>query len=110
MEALPTTMAHELSRVQAEAKWMIEGLWLDRAVGIIGAQPKCGKSFLALDIAVAVASGARCLRHYPVLNTGPVILYAAEDALCEVRNRLEGICRAAGVTLEEMPISKAHVA
>ena len=104
MEALPTTMAHELTRVPAEAKWLIDGLWLDQAVGIIGAQPKCGKSFLALDMAVAVASGERCLRHYPVLKTGPVVLYAAEDALCEVRNRLEGICWAAGVSLKTLDI------
>jgi AAA domain len=32
-------------------------LWSEQAVGIIGGEPKCCKSFLALDLAVAVAAG-----------------------------------------------------
>ena len=35
------------------------------AVGILGGEPKCCKSFLALDLAVSVASGAPCLRQLP---------------------------------------------
>jgi hypothetical protein len=37
-----------------------------QAVGIVGGEPKCCKSFLALDLAVAVASGTACLRRFPV--------------------------------------------
>ncbi|HVZ36281.1 MAG TPA: AAA family ATPase [Polyangiaceae bacterium] len=33
-----------------------EELWSQHAVGIVGAEPKCCKSFLALDLAVAVAT------------------------------------------------------
>jgi hypothetical protein len=33
------------------------GLWSHDAVGIVGGEPKCCKSFLALDLAVAVAAG-----------------------------------------------------
>jgi len=32
--------------------WLVEGLWMREAVAIDG-EPKCGKSFLALDLAVA---------------------------------------------------------
>jgi len=66
----------------------------------VGGEPKCYKSFLALDLAVAVASGAACLRRYSVPRPGPVLLYAAEDALHIVRHRLEGICAAAGCSLQ----------
>jgi len=104
MDRLPTMLAHKLSDVQEEAKWLIDGLWLDRGVGFIGAQPKCGKSFLALDMAVAVSSGTPCLRHYTVPRTGSVVLYAAEDALCDVKNRLDGICRASGTSLDDLDI------
>jgi len=104
MDRLPTTLAHKLSNVQEEAKWLIDDLWLDRGVGFIGAQPKCGKSFLALDMAVAVSAGTPCLRHYPVPRTGSVVLYAAEDALCDVRNRLDGICRASDTSLDDLDI------
>jgi hypothetical protein len=53
---------------------------------------------------VAVAAGVPCLRRFPASRIGPVLLYAAEDALHVVRTRLEGICRAAAVTLADLPI------
>ncbi len=70
----------------------------------MGGEPKCCKSFLALDLAVAVASGAPCLRQFPVADKGPVLLFAAEDALHVVRRRLEGICRAAGVGFPQLDV------
>jgi len=72
--------------------WLIEDLWCDQAVGILGGEPKCCKSFLALDLAVSVASGAPCLRRFRPRHTGPVLLFPAEDAHAVVRQRLLGIC------------------
>jgi AAA domain-containing protein len=101
---LPVQPAYELP-VRSEAqRWLVTGLWLEQAVGIIGAEPKCCKSFLALDLAVAVASGTACLRHFPVPAAGRVLLYAAEDALHIVRQRLEGICAAAGLALQQLDV------
>jgi hypothetical protein len=74
------------------------------AVGIVGGEPKCCKSFLALDLAVAVAAGVPCLRRFVVPEAGRVLLYAAEDAPAIVRRRLEGIAVAAGVMLPELDI------
>ena len=65
MTALPVRRAHELDAQPEEQRWLIEGLWSAEAVGILGGEPKCCKSFLALDMAVAVASGASCLRRFP---------------------------------------------
>lgn len=84
--------------------WLVEGLWCDQAVGIVGGEPKCCKSFLALDLAVSVASGAPCLRRFPTARTGPVLLFPAEDALGVVRQRLGGICAAAGVEFASLPV------
>ena len=101
---LPTKRPRDLA-VQAEAnRWLVEGLWSERAVGIVGGEPKCCKSFLALDVAVAVASGAPCLRRFRVPRPGAVVLFAAEDALHVVRQRLEGIARAAGVDFQTLDI------
>ncbi len=85
-------------------RWLVTGLWSEQAVGIVGGEPKCCKSFLALDLAVAVASGTPCLRHFPVPHPGRVLLYAAEDALHVVRRRLEGICAAAHLSLQELDV------
>jgi RecA-family ATPase len=104
MSLLPVEIAHRLADRPDERQWLVEELWADEAVGIVGGEPKCCKSFLALDLAVAVASGTPCLRQYPVPRPGRVLLYAAEDALHLVRRRLEGICQAAGVDLATLDV------
>jgi hypothetical protein len=83
---------------------LVTDLWSADAVGIVGGEPKCCKSFLALDLAVAVASGTPCLRRFCVPKPGRVLLYAAEDALHIVRSRLEGICAAADIDLRDLDV------
>ena len=104
VERLPVARAAELGAEPPELRWLVDALWSDGAVGVIGGEPKACKSFLALDIAVAVASGAPCLRRFEVPVTGPVLLFAAEDALDIVRARLHGIAKAAGVSFEDLDV------
>jgi hypothetical protein len=101
---LPFRPAHALAAVADERRWLIEGLWAAEGVGIIGGEPKCCKSFLALDMAVAVAAGVPCLGRFPPVHTGPVLLFAAEDALHVVRHRLDGIALAAGTSIGSLDI------
>jgi len=104
MSLLPVEPAYRLAERSEEHRWLVTGLWSEQAVGIVGGEPKCCKSFLALDLAVAVASGTPCLRRFVVPKAGRVLLYAAEDALHIVRRRLEGIAAAAGVALTDLDI------
>lgn len=104
MSLLPVEPAWALAERSQEHRWLVTGLWSEQAVGIVGGEPKCCKSFLALDLAVAVASGTPCLRRFAVPRAGRVLLYAAEDALHIVRRRLDGIAVAAGVALADLDI------
>jgi len=104
MSLLPVEPAHRLATRAEEQRWLVTSLWSEQAVGIIGGEPKCCKSFLALDLAVAVAAGTPCLRRFPVPRSGRVLLYAAEDALHIVRRRLEGICAAASLALADLDV------
>jgi hypothetical protein len=104
MNLLPVQRASQLSTAGPQTQWLVEGLWSDQAVGILGGEPKCCKSFLALDVAVSVASGAPCLRQFPVRRTGKVLLFPAEDSLAIVRQRLEGIAGAAQVAFASLPV------
>ena len=104
MTALPVRLAHQLETQPEDKRWLIEGLWSAEAVGIVGGEPKCCKSFLALDMAVAVAGGVPCVGRFPTPARGRVLLFAAEDSLPVVRQRLCGIAAAGGLTLESLDI------
>lgn len=104
MNPLPVQRASQLECRGPQTQWLVEHLWTDQAVGILGGEPKCCKSFLALDVAVSVASGAACLRRFPVRRSGPVLLFPAEDSLAIVRRRLEGIAAAAQVNFASLPV------
>jgi hypothetical protein len=101
---LPVQRASQLECHGPQTQWLVEELWTEQAVGILGGEPKCCKSFLALDLAVSVASGAAALRQFPVRRSGPVLLFPAEDSLAVVRQRLEGIAAAAQVPFASLPV------
>ena len=109
MTGLPTRAPAELEDRPRHRHWLVDTLWARDAVGIIGGEPKCGKSFLALDLAVSVAAAVPCLRHFPAAQAGPVVLFAAEDASHIVRTRLEGIARAAATPFERLDIAVIDV-
>ena len=109
MTGFPTRRPADLEDRPPEQEWLVDGLWARQAVGIIGGEPKCGKSFLALDLAVAVAAGVPCLRRFEADQPGPVLLFAAEDAGHVVRARLQGIARAAGTGFEALDIAVIDV-
>jgi AAA domain len=93
MNQLPVQRASELSIDSASLTHrLVQGLWSDQAVGILGGEPKCCKSFLALDLAVSLASGAPCVRRFTVRRTGPVLLFPAGATALGSRNgpRLRG--------------------
>lgn len=104
MSAFPVLLAHRLEAAPPERRWLVEGLWGREAVGIIGGEPKCCKSFLALQLATAVACGQPCLGRFAVKQPGRVLLYAAEDALHVVRDRLLGLCARQGLSLTELDL------
>lgn len=94
-----------LPRQPEAARWLVDELWSEQAVGIVGGEPKCCKSFLALELALAVASGAPCLGRFAVSQPGDVLLFAAEDALHIVRERAEAIARRRGLDLTRVALN-----
>src|SRR5436189_3854667 len=83
----------------SSAPWLIDQLWTAHAVGIIGGTPKSYKTWMALEMAVSVASGSACLTTFAVPSPGPVLLYAAEDSQATLRLRLESLAPPHGLTL-----------
>ena len=101
MNMLPVKRAFDVVK-SSQVKWLVESLWTQQAVGLIVGQPKAGKSWLALDIAVSVASGTDVLDKFNVQNQGPVLVFPAEDEASAVRERLQGICNFRGVDFKKL--------
>ena len=91
-QMLPVCRANELEIQPPDQLWLIEPLWVQSAVGIIGGAPKCCKSWLGLDMALSVASATPCLGRFAVKQPGPTLIFMAEDANGAVRARIEALC------------------
>lgn len=90
---------------EGEERWLVERLWGEEAVGVVGGAPKCAKSWLSLELALAVASGTPCLGVFRVTRAGPALLLAAEDSPRQVRERMEGLAKVRGVRFEELDVN-----
>jgi len=103
-DVLPVQRVAELDLQIASDQWLIEGLWSRSAIGLIGGAPKCCKTWLGLDLAVSIATGTDAIGHFPVHATGPALIYLAEDALPQVRARIESICRHRGLDINVLDL------
>ncbi len=84
--------------------WLVEPLWSAGAVGLIGGAPKTGKTWLALELAVAVGSGAPCLGRFAVGRPGTVLVFAAEDAPHHLKHRIRGLAAARGADFDALDV------
>lgn len=103
-DVLPVVRAADIAETAEGPRWLVHALWARAGVGILGGAPKCCKSWLALEMAVAVSSGANCLDDFAVGDAGPALLYMAEDAAPVVKARLAGICRHRCLDLAKLDI------
>lgn len=78
-----------LKKVLPEHRWAVRGVLAEGCALLVG-RPKIGKSWLALNIAIAVASGGRALGQIPV-DAGDVLHLSLEDNERRLRSRLTAI-------------------
>ncbi|MGH7265765.1 MAG: AAA family ATPase [Candidatus Rokuibacteriota bacterium] len=99
-----TLPAAHVAEMTAPLRWLLDGLFLAGGAGILGGAPKTGKSFFALELAVAVASGTPGAGTWAVATPGPVLLLAAEDPLAVFVQRLAALAAAREQTLATLPV------
>jgi hypothetical protein len=87
-----------------DARWLVEPLWTSESVGLIAASPKQGKTWLAAEIALAVAAGGRALGQFPARQSGPVLFFGAEDDPPDLRTRFDAVAEAREIDLEHVPL------
>lgn len=91
-DLLPFVDPGDIAPVSKERAWLVRGLWGRAAVGVLGGAPKTCKSWLALDLAVSVASATDCLGRLHVDDPGRALIYLAEDSPQMTRRRIESLC------------------
>lgn len=80
-----------------ERRWIVDGLIPDRTVSDLGGDGGTGKSLLALQLAVAMATGGKWIGRE--VSAGPVLYYSCEDEQDEIHRRAAAIARCEGVLL-----------
>jgi len=76
------------------ARFLLRRYWPADAYGVIAAGSKAGKTWLALDIAVAVATGGVALGLIAVDRPGPVLVFLGEGGRRNAWRRLRAVCDA----------------
>jgi hypothetical protein len=101
---LPVVRVGAIPHEDQAPRWLVEQLWGESSVGVIGGAPKCSKTWLGLDLALSVATGTACLGTFAVPQPGPVLVYLAEDALPIIRERVAGMARQRGLDLDAVDV------
>jgi len=82
-----------MTKTFPEPRWAVEGFFPE-GVSLLVGPPKMGKSWLALNTAVAVAAGGRAIGQIPVVQ-GDVLYLALEDTQRRLQDRLERVLNGA---------------
>lgn len=109
-EPFPIRRVAEIESIPLEQQWLIEQLWLALGVGVLGGAPKTFKTWIAAEIAMAVATGVPAFGRFRVRQPGTVLFFGAEDSLPALRTRFEGIAAERGVALDAVPLYLLDVA
>jgi len=81
-------------------QWIVEGIVPRRVVTLLYGDGGLGKSLLAMQLGVSVATGTNWIGH--PTDTGPALYLGAEDEQDEMHIRLTDICASHGVELADL--------
>lgn len=68
-------------------KYLVQGVLTEGACGFIAGEPKCYKSWVGLDLALSVSTGADFLGHFRIQDPGPVLYIQEEDPAPTLKSR-----------------------
>lgn len=84
-------------------RWLVDRVWLQAGTGMLAGMPKTGKTWVAIDMAVSVASGTPFLGKYPT-QQGPVVIYSPEGPDEELDERIHQVAVRRGLDENDLPL------
>jgi hypothetical protein len=106
----PVRRVHEVVARSTEQRWLVDQLFARSSVGLLGGPPKAFKTWVAAELALAVATGTPAFGRFAAPDPGTVLFFGAEDPLPDLRTRFDGIARARGLDLTTVPLLLLDVA
>lgn len=97
VKAFAVSLSALMAQEDKPINYLAQDLLECRTIGFIAAEPKVGKSFLALDIALALATGTPVLGRFDVARRYKVLLVQEEDSADMVRRRVRWLCKGHGI-------------
>jgi len=106
----PVRPVHEVEARSSEWRWLIDELFTSASVGLLGGPPKAFKTWVAAELALAVATGTKAFGRFAAPDPGPVLFFGAEDPPPDLRTRFDGIARARRLDLAKVPLFLLDIA
>ncbi|HUV13119.1 MAG TPA: AAA family ATPase, partial [Acidobacteriota bacterium] len=95
-------------QIPTKLQWLVDEAWVDGSVGFISGRSKSYKTWIALDMALSLVSGAPFLGKYDVRRPGPVVLVQEEDPAPVLQERLRLIGKSKGM-LPQVEIARSDL-
>jgi hypothetical protein len=93
----------------ADLGFLVDGLWPEPALGFIAARPKAGKTWVALALAVCIATGRPLFGEYAIAEPRSVLYIALEGARAGLRARIAAIARGLGIDPDGDELERLHL-
>jgi hypothetical protein len=106
----PVRRVHEVEPRSSDQRWLVDQLFARSSVGLLGGPPKAFKTWVAAELALAVATGCPALGRFAVPEPGPVLFFGAEDPPPDLRTRFDGIAHARHLDLAHAPVLLLDIA
>jgi len=82
-------------------RWHLRGLLPESVCMLLTAEMKTGKTWLTLDMALALAIGGRACGYYAAEEPRPSLIYSPEGSIKNLARRLHGLCWGNRINPEE---------